>query len=246
MKLAEKVLQKLEPVSIQGMFDAFEEKISSFGIEGLSIEDIEVDYDGFISVIFSDDEGDELEVIFMYDEEYGSVAMMSDSDSDRDEDEVIMVELDSLDPTLVQTPYGKFINLSELSWMNKSTLITILSAGDLLDDEEMEEEDSEMLPDPYGYILKEENEVVEIEERKVMVVRGGKRVRLPVTRKKRRKILTGKQRASFRKAARKRKAKMSRIVRKRKKSLKIRRRTGLKTPKLSRFQKVAGTANRKR
>lgn len=246
MKLAEQVLQKMEPISIESIYDAFEEKLNSLGIEGLAIEEVELDYDGYISVIFSDEDGDVLEVIFTYDEDFGAVALMSDLDSDNDDEEVIMVELDTLDPSLIQTGYGKFINLADLSWMNQSTLMTILSAGDLLDDGIEVEAESDKVVDPYGYVLKEENEEVILDERKVMVVRGGKRVKLPVTRKIRRKVLSGKQRASFRKAARKRKAKMSRIVRKRKKSLKIRKRSGLKTPKLTKFQKVAGTANRRR
>jgi hypothetical protein len=83
-----------------------------------------------------------------------------------------------------------------------------------------------------------------ISERSVIVVRGGKRVRLPLVRRRRRKRLTSKQKNAIRRGAKKRKMKRGQIARARKKSLKLRKRGNLKRNTNKRL-KVAGTSDKK-
>ena len=66
------------------------------------------------------------------------------------------------------------------------------------------------------------------EQRKVTVVRGGKRERLPVVRKRHRRRLTPKERAGIRKGVKTRRSKKSQSDRKRKRSLRVRKRLKLK------------------
>ena len=78
-----------------------------------------------------------------------------------------------------------------------------------------------------------------------IVVRGGKKVKLPIVMKKKRRVLTSKQRAGLKRAALKRKQNKVQINRKRAKSLKLRKRSNIKKKKLAPGQKVAGTSDRK-
>ena len=121
--------------------------------------------------------------------------------------------------------------------------------GELPADRHPSQKNNTATKNPHGY---EEayclEEGAEIDEAGfARVVRGGKVVRLPLVRRKRRRILTGKQRQGIRKAALKRKAKAGQIKRKRAKSLRLRRNQNVKkrSGDTNRF-KVAGGADRKR
>lgn len=256
LSLSEQILQKYEPVSSEDILKSFEARLNVLGFENITVDDVQVDYDGDITVFFTDDEGNGVDVLFTIDPDEGVIAIILD---DEESEDFIIVNLDSLDPPVIDTSFGRYIDLLRLDWLSGSVIATILQSNSFLDSDES----SPIAPkvvDPYGYTqvydenceedlfieLDEMDEELEIDEaRKVSVVRGGKRVRLAVAKKVRRKILTGKQRASIRKAVRKRKVKQAKINRKRKRSLKVRKRISLKTPKLTRFQKVAGTANRR-
>jgi len=231
--------------------EALVKRMNRVGIEEISVIDVEVDMEGDITVTFQDDEGDVMDVIFSYDPEDGPIALIAD---EGDEDNWLIVDLDGLHPTLVKTPVGIYLNLTDLEWMNKSAFLTLFEAGNLDDDDdgekEVESKKGYVQPELYGYLDVDgdlEEATFEVDEaRKVFVVRGGKRVKLAIVRKIKRRILTGKQKQSIRKAVRKRKAKKHIIARKRKKSLRVRRRLKIKRPtNLSRTQKVAGTGNRK-
>lgn len=75
----------------------------------------------------------------------------------------------------------------------------------------------------------------EIEERAIFVIRGGKKVKKKIIRKKRKKRLNAKRKMAIRRAVRKKRAKKAQIQRKRKRSLKIRKRANLKNkPKKTR------------
>jgi len=243
----------------QAVKSSIENRINFLGIEGVFVDEVEVDIDGDIIVTFVDEDDDEMDVVFAYDPEDGAIAIIQDDDDDAEDS--LIVDLGGLAPSVTKTPFGTYLNLIDLSWMNKSAFLTLFQAGQLDNDDDddvedyednsEESEDDERLPDPYGYIdtseSVEENEEHIDEARKVYVVRGGKKLKLAIVRKVRRKILTGKQKAGIRKAVMKRKAKKSVTSRKRKRSLRVRSRLKLKKPKnLAKGQKVAGTANRKR
>ena len=139
--------------------------------------------------------------------------------------------------------------------MNKTTLLSLFNAGDIgvADERPLVFSDK----DAYGFrrrslTIEHAPEVKEVEftpvyegeelvEQSFAVrVRGGQRVKLPVVRRKRRVRLTPKQKQGIRKAARKRKAQSSKIQRKRKRSLKVRKRLGLKKGSLRKNRKVRG------
>lgn len=255
--ITEELIQKYEPISSDAIKNAFNKRLEELGFENIQVDEVIVDYEGDITVCFVDDENNELDIIFFYDEDEGPSAVVLD---DEDAEEYIVVNLDSLNPSLKQTVFGTYLNLTDLEWMTGSVLATMLQSVDYLEDAEESTKAPSKVIDKWGFIKNEdfdafsiseeddseEEEELEIDEaRKISVVRGGKRVRLAVVRKVRRKILTGKQKTAIRKAVRKRKVQQAKIQRKRKRSLKVRKRINLKKPKLTRFQKVAGTANRR-
>lgn len=227
----------LDPVAIE---KAFMDRMDSFGIEGISVDRVDVDLEGDIVVQFSDENDDELAALFMVDDEDGVIAILLDEDPDSDEVEII--DFDSLSPVIRNTKFGQYVDLTNLQWMNKSTVLSIFQSGQL--DPKPPKEKIKVQQDAFGNdirtIIPSESFVQKLklkEQGFKTVVRGGKRVRLPVVRRKRKKRLTPRQRVGIRKAAVARKRTQSQSSRKRKRSLAIRKRTGIKRAK-------AGTAKR--
>ena len=212
----------LTHVNTKDVVRAFNHKFGTLGIEGVSCDECEVDYEGMQTVYFVDETGDELAIAFYFDEESNAAEAMILHDPDEGtQEESLIIDLSPQSPPLIQTSVGTYVNLMNLEWMNLSTLKTLMQAGDV----------------EYGYDEPEEKH----EARMVTVVRGGKRVRVPIIKRKRIARLTAKQKAGFRKAARKRKAKKSQSSRKRKRSMRIAK--TVKRPKLNKMQKVSGGRN---
>jgi len=212
---------------------AFQAKIDKFEMEGVFVDEVEVDEEtAQILVSFSDFEGDEMLVLFGVDEDEGAYATIVDED---DEDETVMeIDLDTMGVPHVNTQHGVYLELSDLSWMNRSTMDAILRAGEI--DALMNREGVDaipvkwnagggvipsecVLPHDGGYLVNEETKTV---------IRGGKKVKLPVVRNKKKKRLTAKQKMGIQKGVRKRKAKQAQTTRKLQKSLKLRKSSGLK------------------
>jgi hypothetical protein len=228
MKLAHKVLEDIFSMTDDAIMAAFKERLEDFGFDNITIDDVSTDSKGDTVVTFGDDEGEMIEVLFTYDEEDGAVAVILDPERDlldNEEDELDIIELDSVDPITMEIDGELAIDLINLDWLDENTLQAILTVGDLIDDQEDAEGD--------------------VSERSVVVVRGGKKVRLPIVRRKRKKRLSAKQKNAIRRGARKRKAKKATIQRKRKRSLKLRKRSGLKGV-TNKNLKVQGTAKYKR
>lgn len=222
MKLADQILEEIFAQSEEDIKRAFSNKISNLGFEGILVDEVSVELGGDVVVSFVDDDGDQMDVLFTYDDEEGAQAIvLEDDDYEDQEADVDVIDLNPLMPKIIDLGNGnQAMDLADLSWFNTSGLIAILNAGDFIDDDE---------------------ETSEMSERSTQVIRGGKKVRLAVVRRKRRKRLTPKQKAAIRKGVRKRKTKKSAIQRKRKKSLKLRKKLGIKRLKNKRM-KVAGTA----
>jgi hypothetical protein len=238
---------------------AFQSRIDRYDFDGITVDDVEINMDGSIEITFVDAEGDEMSVLFDYSDEDGVTATILDGE---DDDEFIVIDLDPLTPPVVDMGINgiKYPKLDDLTWMNKSAMASLFVAGDLGSDGDPDLDghlsqidiEKRQMPKGWmyfkaveGYAFTEEDES-EIEERMVTVVRGGKKVRIPVVRKVRRKKLTPKQKQAIKKAVRKRKMKAGQIARKRKKSLALRKRSGLKKNKFTKYQKAQGTADRKR
>ena len=260
-------------LTASGIKRAFRERMAMFNIDDADVTDVEIDLEGEIRVTFVDEENDMMTVIFFVDDEDDSIIALVDDDDLRglDDDEVIVIDLTPLNPPIKKMAgYPDYVNLSDLEWVNKSTLMSILRAGDIgvdasdPDGKPIANRNVDAKGNPlntvgmqYGDLAPVESMLedygIEFDELELdeqgfaRVVRGGKVVKLPLVRRKRRRILTGKQRQALRKAAMARKAKKGQISRKRKRSLQIRKSRGVKrrTGNTARF-KVRGGADRKR
>ena len=236
------------PLKRDAIMQAFTSKLAQLDMEEVQVEDVDIGLDGITTVTFSDEEG-ELEVEFFVDEDDDAVyAMIIDDDnleSDDPEDEITLVDLTPLNPSIIMdNVFGSLVNLVELSWLNKSAMVAILIAGDI---EREENISGPIKQDAFGNVMTQApTESYDTDEAFTRVVRGGKVQRIALVRKKRRKVLSGKQKAGFRKAALKRRAKKSQIGRKRKKSLALRGRRSIKKRAANSRLKVQGGADRKR
>lgn len=130
---------------------AFRERLNSLGYDGIQV-DVTIDLDEGPLVTFSDSEGDEVTILFYICDERGPIASVVS-----DDDEQIEIQLDPLDPFMIQVGGKEFIDLTDLTWMNKSVLATLLLAGEV---------DSKT------------------EAQKSMVSFGGKKRKLPIVVKK--------------------------------------------------------------
>lgn len=215
-------------------------------IDDVAVDNVDVDTEGNVIVDFITLDHDLVTVVFSYDEDEGANAIIYDGSIDDDDAYALVIELDQMAPSLVQTNFGMYINFAELSWLSKNCMLTILDAGDY---DVSKEEPKHTYPlDAFGNLIqvsavesvvdhelqlfsKSEDEtaykLVGVSEAFKTVVRGGKRERLPIIRRKRKKRLTPKQRVGIRKAARTRKSSASKL--KRRKSLMLRKRMKIKS-----------------
>jgi hypothetical protein len=231
-----------------------EGRLAFLGIEGILVDDVDVDQEGHIFVTFANMADEEMTVVFMHSPEEGSCVLIGD-ESDLDDENAILIDLSPMQPPLVDTPYGPYINFATVDWLSKALFETILSAGELLE----KEPDEQMFKqkDAFGNRIIARAPLEELEKDDELeaivesvkdgdeviceiyktVIRSGKRVRIPVVRRLRKKRLTSKQRAGMRKAIRSRRAHKSQIARKRKRSIMARKRMHLGKSKLpkSRF-----------
>jgi hypothetical protein len=207
----------LSPFTPEEVEMSFRAKLDSLGFEEVGIGDIVVEFEGDVFITFADKEGDEVEVVFgcesIYDEtEEECYAMVVSED-----DAQIVVDLDSLEPGVIETDFGRFVDVLDLSWLNKSTVGALLSAGNVDFGEGLE-------------VLTTKEELDEFRRvktsKKKTIIRGGKRMRIAVVKKVGKKRLSPKQKAALRKA--RRKAHTGAAKKKRKRSRKKRRTLGLK------------------
>lgn len=194
---------------------AFQKMLDKFDFP-ISVIEVDNDFEDNILIELQDVDGDELTLIFTYDEDEGVEVIVIDDEDEESElgdDYVVVVDLDTYSPPIEKGNFGMRPALYDLSWMNKSTLASLLLAGDL--DIKIGENFNDF--DEYY-----------IDERYKVAVRGGKKIKIPIVKRKRKKRLTPKQKAGIRKGVQKRKAKMSQTLRKRSKTMKVRRRLKIK------------------
>ena len=204
------ILELYEPIDSDRIKKELNLRLKQMQVDDVSIGDVDVDLDGNISVEFFDVEGD-IDVIFTLDQEDGPIAFVEPDD---EEDDIPFVDLSDLAVPTIDTTFGTYINMLDLSWFNKKVLRMILAALDVEDNDDSE------IP------FKESDELNELTK---MVVRNGKKVRKSLVRRKRKKRLTSAQRQGIIRAKVKRKAKQAQTLRKRKKSMLLRKRSNLKS-----------------
>lgn len=228
--------QGILPFDPEDIKRAFERKLEQFDFDNVRVSDVDIDLEGDIVVSFEDFEGDEVSLLFQYDDEDKAIlAFVLEDEDDEVGDEVLLVDLTALNPVVLDMDSlgVKYVNLTDLTWMNKSTMTSLLQAGEVGVDDDVQP--AQKKQDAFGNmmtvdlgVLESAEEETELSERSAVVVRGGKRVKLPVVRRRRKKRLSAAQKAGIRKAAMKRKSKQSQINRNRKKSTKLRSRLKLK------------------
>lgn len=236
MKLADKLIEDLMRFTDSAIKTAFEKQLKKFEFDAITIDDVASEPGGDTVITFGDDEDQMIEVLFTNDEDDGPLAIILDPERDLlddEEDELDIIELGPLEPDMMDFGQGQMgIDLVNLGWLTETAMQAILTVGDLIDTQtdtgDTDNDDADR-----------------IEERSVVVVRGGKKVRLPLVRKRRRRRLSAKQKVAIRRGAKKRKQKARSIARKRKKSLKIRKRSGLKRQKPGSRVKTQGTSTSK-
>jgi hypothetical protein len=176
MKIAYRIIENELEMADDAIKSAFTNKLKEFDFDNIFVISVSSEEEGDAVVVFGDDEGQMIEVLFAYDDDEGAQAIILDPERDLlddEEDELEIIELDPIDPATLEIKGSLAIDLLNLDWLNETTLQAILTVGDLIANQ----------TDAEG----------EISERSVIVVRGGKRVRLPLVRRRRRKRLTSKQ-----------------------------------------------------
>jgi len=197
-------LSSLIPFTQKDVVDAFTSKLRELGIEDVTVTDCDVGYEGDVVVEFTDSEGDSVTVCFGSDLQEGPYAMVVSEG-----DEQVIIDLSPLKPPIISTQTGTYIDLKNLDWINRSTIKTLLQAGEVGVEESVD--------------LNKVDALDEVVYRKV--VRQGKVVRIPVVKKREGHHLTPAQRRAL--ALARRKAHSPEAERKRKRSLMLRRRLKL-------------------
>lgn len=150
----------------------FVAKLNQFGYTNVTV-DVTLDFEegegGGTLVTFADSDGDEVSCLFYVDIDMGPMASVISED-----DNQIDIHLSMFDPPIVDIGSGDWIDLSNLSWINKSVITAILMAGDVHESlvYEADGTTSQMgaLPNaPIGMVAA-----------KTAVLMGGKKIKLPV------------------------------------------------------------------
>ena len=107
----------------------FVAKLTQFDYGDVSVDvvmDFEEGVGGGILVTFTDVDNDSVTCLFYVDEDLGPLASVISED-----DTQIDIHLSMFEPSLIEVGSGTWINLADLSWMNKSVITAILMAGDV-------------------------------------------------------------------------------------------------------------------
>jgi hypothetical protein len=112
------------PVSPDYLKKSMNQRFQLLNISGVSVDNVDSDENGSVFFTFSDEEGNTMDVAFTHseaDKTKKDTATVEDSEFD----------LGKLAPTLVTTPWGKYMNFMENSWLDKETLLAIFKSGGL-------------------------------------------------------------------------------------------------------------------
>lgn len=179
------------PYTEESAISAFAAKIAEMGLESVTCDYVAPSMDGSTTVGFSDIDSS-IDILFCQNDAGQWEAIVLDPSEDGIDD--ITIDLSPVNPPSIEGMYAPFIDLSDLSWMNLSTLKTILTAGRISDTP-----DTEVAED----FTRVEGTTDCFEAVRIAVDSTGKVRRIPIVRKKKR-IRTAAQKAGARKAALKR------------------------------------------
>lgn len=193
----------LEQMSLADYAEAaqrgIQKRLLDFDFDGIEVAEVMCEPTGELLVSFVDYTGAQLVVVFGVDSTEHAYAMPL-----LDEKDAIVIDLSALTPPVEMVGMGKMIRMSEMNWMNKSTMLTILAIGDLVGLEPVDVVPNEtdafgnvsllgldgsilpaaVKPDAYGegLVLQRKTKSKLLESYQV-IGRGQGKVRLPIVRK---------------------------------------------------------------
>lgn len=148
---------------------ALQTKLSTLGLEGIMVDKVYFDFYGNTFIDMVDLEDSLMTVSFCYDAHDGFSAIVLDDFGN----DYVVIDLDSLGVSAVHSTYGSYVNMSDLSWLNKSTLLTILKAGEF----STPIDPAVLKQDAFGNNLGQKAEGKSVSQ-------GGKKRRLPIVGEK--------------------------------------------------------------
>lgn len=117
----------LGPISSFEIEKAFRVLLASYGYNDVKVS-VRIDSNDGVAVKFDDSEGDSVVVLFI---------TVEDNDGDINAEAIILtsdntaIDLSPMDPPTIEQNGLEFIDLQDLSWMNKSVIKAILLAGNV-------------------------------------------------------------------------------------------------------------------
>lgn len=232
----EQIEDETAPISSAAVASAFAAKLSEFELDTVNIENVEVSPDGVILVEFEDDEGDEVSASFGVDDE-GAFALIS---QDEEEENAIVVDLSLFDVPTIAGTFGTYINLTDLSWLTKDVLVSILAVGMVGPDDMFRGEETPEMPEDNETVsslsMKEDFKSLKASIAKKVkkgykylgtkfAVRGGKKVKVAIFKSMRKHILSAAKKMALVKA--RMKARTGSAIRTRMRSVQKGKRMGL-------------------
>lgn len=227
MSMAKNVLTMLESAGMdkEAIKAAFTAKLSEYGIDA-TVEDADTDASGDTVITFAQDDN-EMSVVFVNDPVEGPSVLLDpnpDDETPADDSDVVTVDLNSIQPLMVKNELATYVNLEDLSWMNKSTMNSIFTGGNATASDETDE----------GYIFVTDEDCIDevafsnkvVGARKARkVIKGGKVVKIAAVKRHRKHRLTPRQKIALMKA--RKKSRNPAAMRKRAKALLLRKRLNL-------------------
>lgn len=135
------VAESMAPFEAATVKAAWTAKLNEFPeYQGVIVEDAMIQEDGSCVVSFADGDGDTVDVAFVVDEggEPQAIAISDDNETE--------VDLTPLQPGILESEFFPYVNMTDLGWVNKSTLSALLGAasvGPAVEESDLIQEDPE-------------------------------------------------------------------------------------------------------
>jgi hypothetical protein len=175
--------------------EALSDLLTKYGFDDVDVSVEHSDEDKII--VFENDDNVEVAVLGVDDDGHTYAISSTHNDESDDSEYATIMDLDFLNPDLVEDDEVSSIDLTDPDWLNKSAILALMFPTDTVK-EEVAESELFVLDDELKSIV-EKIMTRRATGRMHMVVRGGKVMRVPVFRRIRKAVLSPKQRAALRK-----------------------------------------------
>lgn len=175
--LDESVLQIIGDLDALDIVTEFERLLDSMGFPEVLVE-VALDTEDGIFVRFEDEERDDVVVLFAFDEDGDPLVTVVSED-----DEQITIDLSPMEPPVIELDGVdvSFIDLLDLSWVNKSTLNILLQAGRVGPDSTSVKAPGSAAAEPAQESMPKLVDKV-LAEAAAYAALGGKKMRLPIVK----------------------------------------------------------------